>query len=250
VLNTTVVDEDVFNSEILLSKREGLSEFTQKSIFEKGIGGYRLNTRIKEDGLVLMSNIPDKAVTVTFFDPQYRGVLDKLSYGNEGKSRGKRRCELPQMSEKTIIDFIKSIDRVTAPSGHLFLWVDKFHVCEGVKSWFLNTEFSIVDMIVWNKQTFGMGYRTRRTCEFVIVLQKKPLKAKDIWTIHNIKDIWSEKVNAKGHPHCKPVNLQKELMLSVSKEGDLVLDPAMGGGSVLQAALLSNRKFIGCDLNG
>jgi site-specific DNA-methyltransferase (adenine-specific) len=71
-----------------------------------------------------------------------------------------------------------------------------------------------------------------------------------MWTCTNIRDIWSEKVITKEHPHCKPINLQKELIMSVSKEDDLILDPAMGSGSVLQASLLSNRKFIGRDLNG
>lgn len=55
-----------------------------------------------------------------FFDPQYRGVLDKLKYGNEGQARGKARCELTQMDEDTIVNFIKEIDRVLKDSGHLF----------------------------------------------------------------------------------------------------------------------------------
>ncbi|MDR1499216.1 MAG: site-specific DNA-methyltransferase [Rickettsiales bacterium] len=248
--STVVVKNNVFNDKIVPSEHDASLFCSKKYLFEEKIGRYKLNAHNKENGLILMSKIPDMAVTATFFDPQYRGVLDKLSYGNEGKSRGTGRCNLPQMSEKVIIDFIKSIDRVTKPSGHLFLWVDKFHLCEGVKDWFSDVNFSIVDMIVWDKQTFGMGYRTRRTCEFLIILQKKPIKVKDIWLTHNIRDIWAEKIMTKGHPHCKPINLQKELIISVSKEGDLILDPAMGSGSVLQASLLSNRKFIGCDLNG
>ncbi|HKG70020.1 MAG TPA: hypothetical protein VKA92_14200, partial [Segetibacter sp.] len=69
-------------------------------------------------------------ITACFFDPQYRGVMDKMKYGNEGE-RQKGRAELEQMSEETIKLFIKEIDRVLIPDGHLFLWVDKFHFCEG-----------------------------------------------------------------------------------------------------------------------
>ena len=61
-----------------------------------------INKRNKIDGLDLLSLIPDNTLTVVFFDPQYRGVLDKLSYGNEGKSRGKDRCDLTQMPEDII----------------------------------------------------------------------------------------------------------------------------------------------------
>ena len=44
------------------------------------------------------------------------------------------------MNEDTIKCFIKEIDRVLSPSGHLFLWVDKFHLCQGVLGWFENLD--------------------------------------------------------------------------------------------------------------
>lgn len=65
------------------------------------------NRKNKIDGLLLLSAIPDDSIKSAFFDPQYRGVLDKLSYGNEGINRGKARSELPQMDENTIIKFIR-----------------------------------------------------------------------------------------------------------------------------------------------
>ena len=46
-----------------------------------------------------------------------------MKYGNEGKARGKARCDLPQMDEQTIHMFIRELSRVLQPSGHLFLWV-------------------------------------------------------------------------------------------------------------------------------
>lgn len=92
-----------------------------------------INKKLNIDGVELLKQIPDKSLKVTFFDPQYRGILDKLSYGNEGKSRGKERSDLPQMSENIIKTFLKEIERVLAPSGYLFLWIDKFHLVEGGK---------------------------------------------------------------------------------------------------------------------
>ena len=62
---------------------------------------YLPNFRNKADGLSLMATLPDESIKTTFFDPQYRGVLDKLSYGNEGVNRAKARCNLPQMNELT-----------------------------------------------------------------------------------------------------------------------------------------------------
>lgn len=208
---------------------------------------FRMNYKNLADGLKLLGDINDGSIATVFFDPQYRGILDKMKYGNEGVSRGQARCSLQQMDEETIITFIKEIDRVLQESGHLFLWVDKFHLCQGVLSWFTDTSFNIVDMIVWNKCKIGMGYRTRRKSEYLIVLQKLPVKAKACWTDHAIPDVWEEKT-PKTHPHSKPIELQRRLINATTKDGDVVLDPASGGYSVFEACKLLNRDFVGGDI--
>ena len=214
----------------------------------KSENNIKINQKNKYNGIDLLDNLKENSVKVFFFDPQYRGILNKLSYGNEGVSRGRARSSLPQMSEVLIYEFISKIEKVLMPSGYLFLWVDKFHLVEGVSSWFGNiSTLSLVDMITWNKEKMGMGYRTRRQAEYLVVIQKEPKKAKSTWTIHNIPDIWSEKVE-KRHPHSKPINLQKKLIEATTCEGDIVCDPASGGYSVLECCKELNRTFIGCDL--
>ncbi len=173
----------------------------------KSENNIKINQKNKYNGIDLLDNLKENSVKVFFFDPQYRGILNKLSYGNEGVSRGRARSSLPQMSEVLIYEFISKIEKVLMPSGYLFLWVDKFHLVEGVSSWFGDiSTLSLVDMITWNKEKMGMGYRTRRQSEYLVIIQKEPKKAKSTWTIHNIPDIWSEKVE-KRHPHSKPINL-------------------------------------------
>lgn len=207
----------------------------------------KFNYKNKIDGIILLKSIEDNSIKCIFFDPQYRGVLDKLSYGNEGVSRGKDRSALAQMDEAIIMKFIKEIDRCLAPSGYLFLWVDKFHLVEGVNPWFKNTDLRCVDMIVWDKTKIGMGYRTRRKSEYLVVLQKLPLKAKSTWKNHAIPDVWLEKA-IKNHPHSKPIELQVELIKSVTDINDIVVDPASGGYSVFEACKKSNRIFFGGDI--
>lgn len=208
---------------------------------------YKMNYENKANGLDLIEDIVDNSIKVCFFDPQYRGVLDKLGYGNEGQSRGKGRCDLTQMSEETIIKFINGINRVLVPSGYLFLWVDKFHLCTGTTDWFDGTDMKLVDMIVWDKDAIGMGYRTRRKSEYLIVYQKAPIKAKMTWTDHSIPDVWKEKVT-KTHPHSKPIELQKRIILATTNENDVIMDPASGGYSVFKACKMVDRNFIGGDI--
>ena len=208
-----------------------------------------LNTKLQMGGLELMGKLLDDTVPVVFFDPQFRGVYDKMRYGNEDTSRNNVRVKLPQMDESIIIDFVKEISRILIPSGHLFLWIDKFHLCSGdFNNWSDGTHLSVVDMLTWDKTKFGLGYRTRHQSEFCVILQKEPRRAKGVWTLRNIPDVWQENIPKKTHPHTKPVNLQGELIEAVTSEGDLVVDPAAGSFSVFEACRLRDRNFLGCDI--
>lgn len=209
---------------------------------------FQQNTRNKGDGLVLLGSLPDNEIPLAFFDPQYRGVMDKLDYGNEG-ARQKQRAQLTQMSDDVIKQFIAEISRVLRPSGHLMLWIDKFHLVEGIRPWLEGTALEPVDMITWDKGRIGMGYRTRRRSEYLVVLQKLPKRAKGVWTVHDIPDVWLEKIKP-SHAHSKPVLLQAALINATTKPGEVILDPAAGGFSVMEAALSIDRNFIGSDLEG
>ncbi len=208
-----------------------------------------INQKNKINWLDLLDIIEKESIKIAFFDPQYRWVLDKMWYWNEGIKRWKSRSDLPEMDEEIIEKFIKKIEKVLLPNWYLFLWIDKFHLLEWVKKWFDNLEsLSIVDMITWDKQKIWMWYRTRRKSEYLVVIQKFPKKTKSTWFLHNIPDVWSEKIIFKNHTHSKPIELQKQLILATTFENDLVLDPASWGFSVFEACKQTWRNFIWWDL--
>ncbi len=207
-----------------------------------------LNQRNQYDGLDLLTELEPESIPLCIFDPQYRGILDKMQYGNEGVSRGRARSALPQMSEETIAKFIEGISRALIPSGHLFLWVDKFHICTGVEPWFTQWGLEVVDLVTWNKGKMGMGYRTRRYAEYLVIAQKLPKRAKGVWHRHNIPDVWTE-TSDDQHAHTKPVLLQAALIEAVTDPGDVILDPSAGSYSVLEAAKWVGRRFLGCDIS-
>jgi site-specific DNA-methyltransferase (adenine-specific) len=208
---------------------------------------FKRDVRNQSDGLAFLETLPPASFPLCIFDPQYRGVLDRQKYGNEG-ARQKDRARLEQMDDDLIGGFIKMIDRALIGSGHLLLWLDKYHLCTGVSSWIGRTDLETVDLIVWNKMRIGMGYRTRRTSEYLLVLQKKPLRAKGVWKAHDIPDVWNEKLKHRGG-HAKPVGLQSRLIDCLTNPGDTVIDPAAGTYSVLEACKATDRRFLGCDLN-
>ena len=211
--------------------------------------GLAFDCRLRMEGLSFLRLLPTGAIPMAFLDPQHRGVLDHLAYGNEGEQRGVARAALPQMTSD-IPAFVGQIDRCLMPSGHLFLWTDKYHLCTGFGDWLAGTSLAVVDMVTWHKKRIGMGYRTRRASEYLIVLQKAPRRAKGVWKVHTIPDVWSEAVARRGRVHPKPVGLQGALIEAVSNSGDVVVDPAAGSFSVMEACRLKGRRFLGCDING
>lgn len=67
----------------------------------------------------------------------------------------------------------------------------------------------------------------------------------DVWDIPNVKNNHIEKTE---HPCQFPVGLVEKLVLSMTKEKDIVLDPFTGSGSTFVAALKNNRKCVGVEI--
>ncbi len=204
------------------------------------------NTSLQMDGLDLLRGLPDACAAAAVYDPQYRAVLDKLKFGNEGE-----RSALPQMSDALIQKMMVEIARVVRPRGHVFVWVDKYSLASAHYDRWLErtTKFAVVDLICWSKLRFGMGKRSRSSCEYVIVLRRHPVRA-DVWSDHTIPDCWTEHADTSIHPHAKPHVLMSKLIAATTKRGDLVVDPCAGGFGILEVCKRLRREFIGCDIVG
>lgn len=203
-------------------------------------------------GLWLLSKVPDNEAALAFLDPQYRAILDRQAYGNEG-ARQKGRASLPQMSDDGIRSFLEELQRVVRPSGHVMLWVDKYSIGSGHHLRLLRDApaLQVVDLIAWDKGRIGLGRRARCRTEYLVVLQKRPTRAKGIWTDPRLGDSWSEYSTGRApgqHPHAKPRALTELLIRATTERGDLVLDPCAGGYVVLDACQASGRQFLGCDI--
>lgn len=67
----------------------------------------------------------------------------------------------------------------------------------------------------------------------------------DVWLIPNVKHNHVEKTS---HPCQFPVELVERLILSMTREGGLVVDPFMGVGTTAVAAILHGRKSAGAEV--
>lgn len=67
----------------------------------------------------------------------------------------------------------------------------------------------------------------------------------DLWIIPNVKHNHPEKTT---HPCQFPIELIERLVLALTNEGDLVIDPYMGVGTTAVAAMLHNRRAAGAEI--
>jgi adenine-specific DNA-methyltransferase len=67
----------------------------------------------------------------------------------------------------------------------------------------------------------------------------------DVWNITNVKANHREKT---AHPCQFPEALVERLVLSLSNENDIVLDPFMGSGTTAKVAKDNNRQYLGFEI--
>jgi len=58
-----------------------------------------------------------------------------------------------------------------------------------------------------------------------------------------------ETIKGTNHPAIYPQEMVEDLILLLSNEGDIILDPFIGSGTTAFAAIQTGRKFIGIDIN-
>lgn len=111
--------------------------------------------------------------------------------------------------------------------------------------------FQVKSEVIWDKVYHGMG-DTRAafapTHENIIFA----VKGRYSFPGHRPKDMVTfPKLSSSQmvHPTEKPVGLLASLITSVTKPGDLILDPFAGSGSTLVAARKTGRRYIGMELD-
>lgn len=111
--------------------------------------------------------------------------------------------------------------------------------------------FNLIQTLVWEK-TIGLGWRYRPQYENIVILSK----SKDNYAFYDTSKKCGniikcqQHIPQKGdHPTQKPLDLIYKLLNIHTKEGDLVLDPFMGGGTTAVACHKLNRRYIGFELD-
>lgn len=94
----------------------------------------------------------------------------------------------------------------------------------------------------------GRKYReVRKAGKIYKYYMDEPRNPEDVWEVAQIPE--RNKSERIGYPTQKPEALLERIIKASSKEGDIVADFFMGGGTTLAVAQKLNRRFIGCDIS-
>ena len=109
-------------------------------------------------------------------------------------------------------------------------------------------KFIIKNILVWNKDWFGMGNNYRPNYELILLMCKTNLKtkSKNKSNILTYRRLSPQKLT---HSCEKPVPLLEDLIFELTDEGNVILDCFMGTGSTGVACMNTNRHFIGIELD-
>ena len=214
-----------------------------ENVKKKKKNNYQWNTKQSGEALELLSNLETNSVSLVFLDPQYEPVKNVLSLN----------YPLYSQSDYQILRILEQIERVLKPSSFCLLWVNKTLLGnDRIPLWLLKTlSLKIVDCLVWHKKNYlGLGTWLRSNAEFCFLVQKYPQKGK-VFKNRSFGNVWEENVVPSGkrwHPHQKPRELIKALILATTNEKDLIIDPCAGSFVVLEVCQELNRNFLGVDL--
>lgn len=206
-----------------------------------------LNKIYNEDCLAGMKNIPDCSVDLVVTDPPYL-----ISYKTGRRINKKHKFTKEIINDdnpKVISEYIKECHRIMKNNTAMYMF------CSFDKVDFFKREldefFKVKNMIIWVKNNWTAGdleaqFGKQYEIIFLVNKGRKKFNGKRISDIWNFKRVSS---NELVHQNQKPIALIEQCILKHSKENDIVFDGFMGSGTTAVAALNTNRKFIGFEID-
>jgi site-specific DNA-methyltransferase (adenine-specific) len=216
------------------------------------------------DGLELLRELPDESVDILWTDPPYgmdlgNGTLHarRSAEVNVHRKDWKIENDDPGNWERVVRGMLTEAARVLKRDAILCC------CCGGgggprvlfaqVAGW-MDDALAFDQAVVWDKGRIGLGWRYRRTYDFVMVAHKKGGRLK--WETKEKGNVTSNVVKIGravpkpgDHPTPKPVALVEHFLRLHGKPGDVVCDPFAGSGTTLVAAKRLGMRYVGCELD-
>lgn len=219
-------------------------------------------TLVIGDALKVMAELPAWCVDLIYVDEAYN---DNELSRQIGTTTRLKESDGSHMKWYEVISYSKVVPlyaRLLKDGHHLYQWRPSIHK-DSVRNWcklidpdfglLAENGFTVAKVLPAEKAFPGMGYsfRSKHECLLFSILSiKDKVQLNDL----SLPDIINEKwVNPRSgeriHDSQKPTEVARKIMISSSKEGDLVLEPFAGSFQSAQANGLFNmgRRVIGIE---
>lgn len=231
-----------------------------------------------EDSLELMARFPDNFLDMVFADPPYMLSNDGFTCQNGRMvSVNKGRWDKSQGFEEDLKfheAWISECKRVLKPEGTI--WISgTYHSIYQCGFLLQKLGYHLLNDITWFKPNAAPNLSCRffTASHETLLWARKDKKAKHTFNYEAMKDgrfpedpmkkpetqmrsVWSIPTPSPGekeygkHPTQKPLALLRRIVQASTNPGDIIFDPFNGGGTTgMAAALLGDRKYIGCEIN-
>ena len=219
------------------------------------IGRFLLDEIYCGDALVLMKDIPAGSIDLIVTDPPF-AIDFEAKRSNYNRTQGKVIEGYNEIPREIYYDFtvswMKEAYRVLKRSGSMYVfsgWTNLKDILNAID----DVGFITINHIIWKYQ-FGVFTKRRFvTSHYHILFVVKDERSykfnkvehypEDVWVIN--REYWTGKVKT---PTKLPLELVKKILLFSSDEGDIVLDPFVGSGTVAVAAKMLGRHFLGFEI--
>jgi site-specific DNA-methyltransferase (adenine-specific) len=224
------------------------------------------------DAFEFLASLPSESVDLVVTDPPYQSLELHRAKGTTTRlkqSKGSSNKWFGVIPNARLIELFDQVFRVLKRDRHFWLFCDEatenvikfqqmiiepdglprrnsdgsFPTKSGLKIW---------KSAIWLKTTLdgekprgGMGYHLRGACERLIFLEKGKRKLNDL----GMPDVFCGPSLRSGYPTAKDIDVVKALVSQSTLEGELVVDPFMGGWTTAEAALSQKRRTAGNDID-
>lgn len=215
------------------------------------------------DSLIELKNIPDKSISLIVTDPPYN--LNKDYGNNQDKLEFDKYLDFSRK-------WLTEAKRVLKDDGTIYVFMGMRYISYiyNILEKELGMHFN--SWITWFYtqgigKTKGFSPRhddilmfTKSPKKFTFNLDNIRVPQKYYRSVNNMRganpgNVWEFShmhycnKNRKKHPTQKPEGLYERMILASSNEGDTILDPFSGSGTLLRVCQQTNRNGIGIEVN-
>lgn len=195
-------------------------------------------------------------------DPPYK-ITARGNGGNSGGMFQKKEVNTGKVFENNdleIEDWLPRIYNILKDGSHCYIMTNNKNITNylsKIDTMYFNDnkkdKFHFIKNLIWVKDNKIMGQTYMSQFEYVIMLRKGAHKRinncgdSDVLMFKNKK--LKDDNNNTIHDTEKPVEMMELLISNSTNENDIVLDPFLGIGSTVLAAINLNRRAIGIELD-